>query len=82
LRRCGDAADLRSFLIEKLGSTPGDVFCRAGISAAMRRKELITDERRTSSSRRITRAFPERIRDFGGDCFGRIRQKDIIVTPP
>ncbi|HEX3536240.1 MAG TPA: RNA degradosome polyphosphate kinase [Stellaceae bacterium] len=75
-------AELRSFLIEKLDAAPGDVFAARGIIALDDTSQLIVDERADLLFTPYHARFPERIRDFGGDCFGAIRQKDIVVHHP
>ena len=76
-------ADLRGFLIEKLDAAPGDVFAARGIIALDDTSRLIIgDERPDLVFTPYHARFPERIRDFGGDCFAAIRQKDIIVHHP
>jgi len=73
---------LRQFLSEKVDAAPGDVFASAGILGLDDIKELINDERPELVFTPYNPRFPERIRDFGGDCFAAIRQKDIIVHHP
>jgi polyphosphate kinase len=75
-------AELREFLVEKLDAAATDVFATAGILGVEALSELITDERPDLKFTPYNARFPERIRDFGGDCFAAIRQKDIVVHHP
>src|SRR5690348_6618959 len=75
-------ADLRRFLMEKLDAAPADVFATDGILGLNDTEQLIVDERPDLVFTPYNARFPERIRDFGGDCFAAIRQKDIIVHHP
>ena len=75
-------AELRDFLSEKLDAAPSDIFATAGILGLDDTAELITDERPDLKFTPYNARFPERIRDFGGDCFAAIRQKDIVVHHP
>ncbi|HWD59504.1 MAG TPA: RNA degradosome polyphosphate kinase [Stellaceae bacterium] len=75
-------AELREFLTEKLDAAATDVFATAGILGLEATHELITDERPDLLFTPYNARFPERIRDFGGDCFAAIRQKDIVVHHP
>jgi len=74
--------ELRDFLSEKLDAAPGDIFTTSGILGLEDTAELITDERPDLKFTPYNARFPERIRDFGGDCFAAIRQKDIVVHHP
>jgi polyphosphate kinase len=75
-------ADLRRFLMERLDAAPADVFASDGIIGLNDTEQLIIDERPDLVFTPYNARFPERIRDFGGDCFAAIRQKDIIVHHP
>jgi len=74
--------DLRGFLGEKLDVQAGDLFAGEGILGLNDLSRLITDERPDLLFTPYNARFPERIRDFGGDCFAAIRQKDIVVHHP
>ncbi|HYG89925.1 MAG TPA: RNA degradosome polyphosphate kinase, partial [Azospirillum sp.] len=78
----GMAADLREFLRNELGVSNDDVFILDGLIGLVDTKQLIVDERPDLVFRPFNARFPERIRDFGGDCFAAIRHKDIVVHHP
>jgi polyphosphate kinase len=73
---------LRGFLRNQLHVAPDDVFVHDGMVGLVDVKQLIVDERPDLLFPPYNARFPERIRDFGGDCFAAIRQKDIIVHHP
>ena len=80
-------AELREFVMDELDvdhhDVPGEeVVVMRGILGAADLKGLIVDDRPDLQFEPYTPRFPERIRDFGGDCFAAIRAKDIIVHHP
>src|SRR5205807_8697547 len=69
-------ADLRRFLSEHLDAAPADVLDRKSVVGLNDTSQLIVaDERPDLVFTPYSPRFPERIRDFGGDCFAAIRQK-------
>jgi polyphosphate kinase len=74
--------DLLEFLRVKLGASTDDVFRFDGLLGLVDTKQLIVGDRPDLVFPPYNARFPERIRDFGGDCFAAIRQKDIVVHHP
>ena len=73
---------MREFLIAQLQVDREDVFPVSELVSLADLNQLITDERQDLLFRRFRARFPERIRDYQGDCFAAIRQKDILVHHP
>ena len=74
--------DLLAFVTDQLAVSPDDIFRLDGIIGLADTKQLIVDERPDLVFPPYNPRFPERIRDYGGDCFAAIRQKDIVVHHP
>jgi len=74
--------ELTRFVIDKFRVASSDVFEIDGLIGLEATKELIVPERRDLLFPPYDPRFPERIRDFGGDCFAAIRAKDIVVHHP
>jgi polyphosphate kinase len=74
--------ELRLLVADQLGTSEDDIHTTDGILGVVDVKQLIVDDRPDLLFPPYTPRFPERIRDFGGDCFAAIRAKDIIVHHP
>lgn len=85
VRLACDAAmppDLRAELAREAESALSDVIVVNGIVGLADISELIDDARKDLVFVPYQARFPERIRDFGGDCFAAIKAKDILVHHP
>ncbi|MGE5203734.1 MAG: RNA degradosome polyphosphate kinase [Acidobacteriota bacterium] len=78
----GMPEDLQRFLAENIDVPADDVFPLDGLIGLSDTRRLIVDERPDLLFEPYHPRFPERVRDFGGDCFAAIKQKDIIVHHP
>jgi polyphosphate kinase len=74
--------ELRALVALELGADPDEIHLQKGLLAVTDVKQMIVDDRPDLLFPPYTPRFPERIRDFGGDCFAAIRAKDIIVHHP
>jgi len=75
-------ADQVELICNELEVSTEDAYQIEGMIGQTDLKQLILDERRDLQFPPYNARFPERIRDFGGDCFAAIRQKDIVVHHP
>ncbi len=79
----GDMEDeFSAFVADELDAPADEVHRIEGILGLADVKQLITSDRSELVFPPYAPRFPERIRDFGGDCFAAIRAKDIVVHHP
>ena len=75
-------ARLRRFVVQELDIRDDGVFIKDGMLGLADTSQLIVPERSDLVFKPFTIRFPERIREFNGDCFAAIRKKDLIVHHP
>ncbi len=75
-------SELRTLVMDALNASADEVYPQRGLMGVVDLTQLIVDDRPDLLFPPFTPRFPERIRDFGGDCFAAIRAKDIVVHHP
>ena len=75
-------ADLSALVADELDVPIEEMQVHDGLIGIVDVKQLIVDDRTDLLFAPYAPRFPERIRDFGGDCFAAIRAKDIVVHHP
>jgi polyphosphate kinase len=76
------SADMIDLVAAELDADRQNVFAVDGLLGVSDIKQLIVDDRPDLLFTPYTPRFPERILDFGGDCFAAIAAKDIVVHHP
>jgi len=74
--------ELRDLVADELDATEDEIHVAEGMLGIADLRHLIVDDRPDLLFPPYAPRFPERILDFGGDCFAAIRAKDIIVHHP
>ncbi|GEN62343.1 polyphosphate kinase [Acetobacter oeni] len=74
--------ELAAAIVDELDLPPEEVSVHSGMIGVVDLKQMIVDDRPDLLFPPYTPRFPERIVDFGGDCFAAIRAKDLIVHHP
>ncbi len=74
--------DMIDLVARELDADRASVFTLDGLLGVTDLKQLIVDDRPDLLFTPYTPRFPERILDFGGDCFAAIAAKDIVVHHP
>jgi polyphosphate kinase len=74
--------DLLYFIQAQLDISKHDVFCFHGMIGLSDISEMVVDDRPDLLFPPYRARFPERIRDYGGDCLAAIQAKDILVHHP
>lgn len=78
----GIAEDLRAFLIDSFECWHEDIQDENNMLGLSDVSEIITKHKAELLFPSFTARFPERIREFDGDCFAAIAAKDIVVHHP
>ncbi len=73
---------LKRFVIDELEVGEESVFVKEGLLGLSDTSQLIVANRPDLVFKTYNPRFPERIREFNGDCFAAISKKDIIVHHP
>lgn len=73
---------LQKFVIDELEVGEESVFIKEGLLGLADTAQLIVADRPDLVFKVYNPRFPERIREFNGDCFAAISKKDIIVHHP
>ncbi len=74
--------ELRIFVVEQLRVGEADTYVQEGLLSLGDTSQLIVDDRPDLVFTPFTIRFPERIREYNGDCFAAIKAKDIVVHHP
>ncbi len=74
--------DMVDLVAEELDADRAGVFFVDGLLGVADLRQLIVDDRPDLLFTPYTPRFPERILDYGGDCFAAIAAKDIVVHHP
>jgi polyphosphate kinase len=73
---------LRRFVIQELECETDAVSIHEGLLGLGDVSQLIVDDRPDLQFKPFAIRFPERIREFSGDCFAAIQKKDLLVHHP